>query len=301
MRKRVLQIILIMLGTALIVAAIRAFVATSYLIPSTGMENTLYRGERIIVNKWSYGLRLPGMAWWGYHRWGEAQARKDQIVVFNNPGNIREPVISRREIFIGRCTAGPGDTLMVDSFFNIAQQGNLAPDQKWLYVYPAPMQARLDSLTQRLGIPAETPTGADSARRVRTFSRYEYYLLTQAMAGQTWLRPLAGDSPTTMRPLVVPAKGMTVDVDDRNRTLLCNTLVLHEHRKAFVRHDTLFVDGRPVTRCQFTKDYYWVTSNNTANPADSRLFGFVPQDHLIGRATVIWYSRRRGRIGQAVR
>ena len=67
---------------------LRGCVAIPYLIPSSGMENSLYRGERILVNKWSYGLRLPFMAWLGYHRWGDKPVRKDDIIVFNNPANL---------------------------------------------------------------------------------------------------------------------------------------------------------------------------------------------------------------------
>ena len=54
------------------------------------MENSLYRGERILVNKWSYGLRLPFMSLWGYHRWTDKPVRKDDILVFNNPANLSQ-------------------------------------------------------------------------------------------------------------------------------------------------------------------------------------------------------------------
>lgn len=54
-----------MVGVVLVVVLLRGCVTTSYLIPSSGMENSLYRGECILVNKWSYGLRLPFMKLWG--------------------------------------------------------------------------------------------------------------------------------------------------------------------------------------------------------------------------------------------
>ena len=64
------------IGAAVLAGVLlRTCVATSYLIPSSGMENSLYQGERILVNKWSYGLRLPLMGWWGYHRRSSAAAR----------------------------------------------------------------------------------------------------------------------------------------------------------------------------------------------------------------------------------
>ena len=91
-------------AAVLTVLLLRGCVATSYHIPSGGMENTLLRGERILVNKWSYGLRLPLMSWWGYHRWADSPVGRQDIVVFNNPANLSQPVIDRRETFIGRCT-----------------------------------------------------------------------------------------------------------------------------------------------------------------------------------------------------
>jgi signal peptidase I len=65
--------------------------------------------------------------------------------------------------------------------------------------------------------------------------------------------------------------------------LLRNTLVLHEGKQAEIRNDTLYIEGRPSQHCYFTKDYYWMASNNSVNLSDSRLFGFVPQDHVIGK------------------
>ena len=79
-----------------------------------------------------------------------------------------------------------------------------------------------------------------------------------------------------------------------NKTLLRNTLVLHEKKQAEIKNDTLYVEGKPVQHCHFTKDYYWVSANNAINLSDSRLFGFVPEDHIIGKASIIWFSKEKG-------
>ena len=118
MRRRNWKIAATLTGVILTVILLRSCVATSYLIPSTGMENSLYRGERILVNKWSYGLRLPFISLWGYHRWGDKPVRKDDILVFNNPANLSQTAIDQREVYIGRCLGVPGDTLWVDSLFS---------------------------------------------------------------------------------------------------------------------------------------------------------------------------------------
>lgn len=222
--KRVRNMLGVIVGAILIVLLLRNGVATSYLIPSSGMEPTLYQGERILVNKCSYGLRLPFMQWWGYHRWGDCQVTQGDVLTFNNPANYKEKVISQREVFIGRCTGTPGDTLWVDSLFN------------------------------------QTSVAKDSL----------------------------------CHPLIVPRKGLTIPVHAWNSTLLRNMLVLHERRQAEVRRDTLFIDGHPATHCTFTKDYFWISTDNPTNLSDSRLFGFVPEDHIIGKAVLVWLSKKEG-------
>lgn len=238
---------------------------------------------------------------------GRLQRQQGNILVFNNPAN-RLADISRREVFISRCIGLPGDTLLVDSFFTALPCEQYAPDQKFVYAYPKNKERQLDTLLATLSIRHSERMGEDSLHYLRSFSRYEYYLLEQALYGHCWIQPATRpDSLQEARALIVPKKGRAVRVYPWNRVLLCNTLVLHEHRNAKIQNDTLYVDGRPVQHCVFTKDYYWVASNNAANVSDSRLFGFVPEDHLIGRASVIWFSRdkesgmRWERIGKAVR
>ena len=107
--KQLLKAVLIAVALVLL---IKVFAFTSCTIPSAGMENTLFRGERVIVNKWSYGLRLPLMAWTGYHRLAARPVRRGDILLFNNPAG--QGSIDRREVFINRCIGLPGDTLMLN-------------------------------------------------------------------------------------------------------------------------------------------------------------------------------------------
>ena len=291
--KKGCKIAITIVGVALVVVLLRGCVATSYLIPSSGMENSLYQSERILVNKWSYGLRLPFMKLWGYHRWADSPVQKEDILVFNNPANLSEPVIDRREVFISRCIGIPGDTLLIDSLFSVIPSEKNAPDQKFLYSYPRQRERQLDSLLSILSIAPNKLLGQDSTKNIRSFSRYEYYLLEQAINGNNWIQPLAGKKDTELRPLIVPGKGKFIRVHPWNITLLRNTLVMHEGKQAEIKNDTLYVDGKPTQHCYFTKDYYWVGANNTINLTDSRLFGFVPQDHLIGKATLVWFSKEK--------
>ena len=258
------------------------------------MENSIFQGERILVNKWSYGLRIPFMSIFSYHRWRERPVREQDIVVFNNPAGIRQPVIDRREIYIGRCIGVPGDTLFIDSLFSvISPEVQFNPDKKRLYAYPVDKENLITSLMHTLSIDDDGLMGSSDSTHVRSFSRYEYYLLEQAINGNNWIQPLAGKKDTELRPLIVPGKGKFIRVHPWNITLLRNTLVMHEGKQAEIKNDTLYVDGKPTQHCYFTKDYYWVGANNTINLTDSRLFGFVPQDHLIGKATLVWFSKEK--------
>ena len=282
-------------GAIAVVLLLRGFAFTSCLIPSTGMENSLFQGERILVNKWSYGLRVPLMSLFSYHRWCERSVRQQDVVVFNNPAAIGQPTIDRREIYISRCIGTPGDTLLVDSLFSVSSpEAQLNPDKKRLYTYPAAKEQLVTSLMHTLSITNDGLMGSNDSTHVRSFSRYEYYLLEQAISDQNWIQPLTEKSEKELKPLIVPGKGKALRVYPWNITLLRNTLVMHEGKQAEIKNDTLYIDGKPTQHCFFTKDYYWMASNNSVNLSDSRLFGFVPQDHIIGKASLIWFSKEKG-------
>ena len=295
MNIRKIKWILAFAGAIVIVLLLRGFAFTSCLIPSTGMENSLFQGERILVNKWSYGLRLPLMSAFSYLRWRERPVQKRDIVVFNNPAGIQQPTIDRREIYISRCIGTPGDTLLVDSLFSVSSpEAQFNPDKKRLYTYPASKENLITSLIRTLSITNDGLMGSDDSTHVRSFSRYEYYLLEQAIGDRNWIRPLTEKQDKELKPLIVPSKGKALRVYPWNITLLRNTLVMHEGKQAEIKNDTLYIDGKPTQHCFFTKDYYWMASNNSVNLSDSRLFGFVPQDHMIGKASLIWFSKEKG-------
>ncbi len=293
--KKGCKIAITIVGVALVVVLLRGCVATSYLIPSSGMENSLYQGERILVDKWSYGLRLPFMKLWGYHRWADSPVPKEDILVFNNPANLSEPVIDRREVFISRCIGIPGDTLLIDSLFSvIPSEKECARPEVPLFLPQATGTAARFIAVHPFHRSQQT-IGAGSIKNIRSFSRYEHYLLEQAMNGNCWIEPIVKeDSMEMLKPLIIPSKGKAVRVYPWNKTLLRNTLVLHEKKQAEIKNDTLYVEGKPVQHCYFTKDYYWVGANNAINLSDSRLFGFVPEDHIIGKASIIWFSKEKG-------
>ena len=287
----------VLLTAILIVLLVKTLAITSCSIPSTGMENTLYRGEKVLVNKWSYGWRIPFTS---SHFMAE-KAKRGDVVLFNNPSpSDQETPVFARGLFISRCVGTPGDTLMLNKELLVTGQKVLSPDSKQLYTYPHQLEDTLQCVLRELGIKENLLVGYSEGRYVRSFSHYEHYLLKQKLGVNFNLHPLHANDTTDSHPLVIPAKGKVIKVYPWNATLLCNTILRHEGRRALVKNDTLFVDGKPVNFYIFKKDYYWMASNNPVNLADSRLFGLVPHDHLIGRASYIWYSSRKERIFQPV-
>lgn len=285
------QWILIFAGAVVIVLLLRSFLFTSYSIPSSGMENTFFQGDRILVNKWAYGLRTPLMALFSYHRWGYKRVERGEIAVFNDPASGK-PIISRRGVFIGRCIGVPGDTLWVDTLLSIHSSHALAePDRKTLYSFPKEKKEAVDSLISLLGIKNNQLMGLNEHAYIRSFSRYEYYLLEQALYGNNWITPLQTKDEAILKPLIIPGKDKTIDIHPWNVTLMRNTILLHEGRNATVKNNSLYIDDQPVSSYTFTKDYYWMASNNSVSLSDSRLFGFVPHDHLIGKPWIVWYSK----------
>lgn len=284
--KQLLKAVLI---AAALVVLIKVFAFTSCTIPSTGMENSLLRGERVIVNKWSYGLRLPLMGMTGYHRLAARGVERGDIVLFNNPAG--KGTIDRRELFINRCIGLPGDTLMLNGQLIQTRDQVLSPDSKLVYAYLGEQEDLVVEAMRRVGIGDNKLVGFDRGDFLRSFSHYEIYLMRQELRGQVTFRSLQTDTADGVHPFVVPARGRAVRVYPWNAKLLCNTIVQHEGRQARLQGDTLWVDGRRVTSYTFTKDYHWVASNNSVSLCDSRLFGFVPDDHIIGRASLIWFSK----------
>ena len=286
----------VILTVIILILLVRNFAFTSCTIPSSGMENTLYKGERMWVNLWSYGLRLP----FSTNRWGYEKPHQGEIVLFNNPhpAHFSTPVY-QRELFISRCVGTPGDTLMLDDELMVTNEQVLNPDSKTLYAYSYTDEDKVTAAIAQLNLTRNPLVGYSDGKHIRSFSHYEYYLLNQRLSSEVKFESVSKEQGKS-HPLIIPGKGITVQVYPWNRTLLCNTLVLHEKKQACIKNDTLWVEGKPTFSCTFTQDYYWMAANNPINLCDSRLFGLVPHSHLKGRAARIWFSNQKERILQPI-
>ena len=91
-------------------------------------------------------------------------------------------------------------------------------------------------------------------------------------------------------PLEVPGKGMTVTLTLDNLPLYRRIIEAYEKHSLQVKEGDIFIDDEPVDRYTFAMDYYFMMGDNRHSSADSRFWGFVPEDHIIGKPRLIWLS-----------
>jgi signal peptidase I len=99
------------------------------------------------------------------------------------------------------------------------------------------------------------------------------------------------NTPYNFAEIQIPSKGQTIKIDKNNIAWYRRIITAYEGHNLIEKNDgTILIDGKKRTKYTFAMNYYWLMGDNRYNSADSRIWGFVPEDHVVGRASLVWLS-----------
>ena len=250
-----------LLFAALVAFFLKIFFIEAYRITTGSMENTLLVGDFLLVNKFIYGATTPRNIPFTDIRipYVTLPALKDphkgDVVVFYFPGNRDEAQSKEVVNYIKRLVAEPGDTVQVVN--------------QTLYVngqaFPNPPNAIFNP-------PHQGNTLSNNSADPRTFPK-----------GSGWNEENYG-------PIRVPKKDDVIKLTGDNFEAWKMFIVREGHNPRLASDKKVFIDDKEVTEYKVQKDYFFMMGDHRNNSLDSRFWGFMPRENVVGEALMIYWS-----------
>lgn len=302
-----------------IVLIVRTLFFDLFRIPTPSMEENLLVGDYLFVSKLHYGTRLPmsvgvpftsiylpGVRFPYTRIGGFSGVERGDPIVFNHPP--KSGPVDRKLHYVKRVIGMPGETLSVrDKLVHV--DGRPLPlgtgmQQYWLVTKNDARYQIPRNRMEEIGISEVTPTRRatavrmlatpGAARRVQDRSwvtSVEPYVVQDARARGRMYPVERGYTRDNYGPVHIPAKGETVTLTDANWPVFKPVIVRYEGQDARQMTDSTFaIEGERTTTYTFQKNYYFVMGDNRDNSKDSRFWGFVPMDHVVGKAILTYFS-----------
>jgi len=299
---------------------IRGFLLEAFRIPSSSMEKSLLVGDFVLVSKLHYGPRTPmtlgipfseifvrSIQFPDYRLPGFGRVKHGDIIVFNFPEE-HEP-IDRKTHYIKRVIGLPGDTLSITRKTPYVN-GDQVPmytgmQQRWLAFNKPGVSFPVDRLKAH-GITTVATLGPrfegvsfestmDLAVEISGWDEVAsidpYIVSGDSRDGINMFPEGSGFTRDNYGPLYIPQKGDTISLTLSNWPVYSKIISIYEGHEAMqLPNGTFAIDGFVTDQYAIEQDYYFVMGDNRDSSYDSRIWGFVPKDHVVGKAILIYFS-----------